>query len=469
MPVAVGEGGGPAPAATATPKGETMTDGAGGGRRRPPVVTAEEAVRLVRSGDRVYLHEAAMAPHELIEALVGRAAELRDVETVSLHTDGPAPHARPGLDGSIRHNALFVGANVREAVAAGRADYTPVFLSDIPGLIAGGALPLDVAFLQVSPPDRHGYCRLGPAVACARAAADHARLVVALVNPQVPRTLGNTAVHVGRFAAIVETNRPLPEVPPPARGEVEERIGGHVAALVPDGATLQLGIGAIPDAVLARLGDRADLGVHTEMFSDGLLPLVEAGVVTNRRKTTWRNRVIAAFAVGSRRLYDFVDDNPSVEFHAADIVNDTREIRRNERVVAINSAIEVDLTGQVVADSIGHRVYSGIGGQMDFVRGARLSPGGKAVIALRSTAKGGTVSRIVPELQAGAGVVTTRGHVQYVATEWGVVNLAGQSLRRRAELLISGAHPDVRAELSAALHDRTHSFPTRPIPTGSPG
>lgn len=432
-------------------------------RNQPPMLTADEAVRLVRSGDRVYLHEAAMTPHELLDALVRRAPDLRDVETVSLHTEGPAPHVAPELAGHLRHNALFVGANVREAVAAGRADYTPVFLSEVPRLIAEGTLALDVALLQVSPPDAHGFCRLGTSIACARAAADHARTVIGLVNPRVPRTLGNSAVHVTRFAALVETERALPSVEPSPPGEVERRIGEHIAALIPDRATLQMGIGAIPDAVLSCLGDREDLGVHTEMFSDGLLALAESGVVTNRFKLTWRGRVVASFAVGSQRLYDFVDGNPFVEFHPSDIVNDTREIRSIAGMIAINSAVEVDLTGQVVADSIGERIYSGIGGQMDFVRGARLSPGGKAIIALPSTARGGAVSRIVPALAPGAGVVTTRGHVQYVATEFGVVNLDAQPLRRRAELLISIAHPDVRPDLRAAALRRFVSLP------GSPG
>jgi acyl-CoA hydrolase len=427
------------------------------------MLTADEAVRLVRSGDRVYLHEAAMTPHELLDALVRRAPDLRDVETVSLHTEGPAPHVAPELAGHLRHNALFVGANVREAVAAGRADYTPVFLSEVPRLIAEGTLALDVALLQVSPPDAHGFCRLGTSIACARAAADHARTVIGLVNPRVPRTLGNSAVHVTRFAALVETERALPSVEPSPPGEVERRIGEHIAALIPDRATLQMGIGAIPDAVLSCLGDREDLGVHTEMFSDGLLALAESGVVTNRFKLTWRGRVVASFAVGSQRLYDFVDGNPFVEFHPSDIVNDTREIRSIAGMIAINSAVEVDLTGQVVADSIGERIYSGIGGQMDFVRGARLSPGGKAIIALPSTARGGAVSRIVPALAPGAGVVTTRGHVQYVATEFGVVNLDAQPLRRRAELLISIAHPDARPDLRAAALRRFVSLP------GSPG
>jgi 4-hydroxybutyrate CoA-transferase len=433
---------------------------AGSGRwRRPPVLTADEAVRLIEPGDRVYLHEVAMTPHELLDALVRRASELSDIEVVSLHTEGPAPHVAPELAGHIRHNALFVGANVREAVNDGRADYTPVFLSEVPALFASGRLSLDVALLQVSPPDQHGFCRLGTSVACARAAADCARTVIALVNPRVPRTLGNSAVHLSRFTALVEVDRPLPTVDPPTIGEVERQVGENVATLVADRATLQLGIGAIRDAVLACLGAREDLGVHTEMFSDGLLALVEAGNVTNRFKTTWRGRIVTSFALGSQRLYNFVDGNPFVEFHGSDIVNDTREIRQIERMTAINSAIEIDLTGQVVADSIGDRIYSGIGGQMDFISGASLAPEGKAIIALPATARGGLVSRIVGTIQPGAGVVTTRGHVQYVVTEYGVVDLSGQPLRRRAELLIAIAHPDARSELRAAAVCRHFSIP----------
>jgi 4-hydroxybutyrate CoA-transferase len=423
----------------------------------PPYVSADDAMRFVKTGDRVYLHEAAMAPFELLDALVRRANKLQDVETVSLHTEGPAPHVASQLEGHIRHNALFVGGNVRDAVNEGLADYTPVFLSEVPTFFANGVLPIDVALVQVSPPDKHGFCRLGTSVACARAAVDHAKTVIALVNPRVPLTLGNTAVHLSRFAAIVEIDRPLPAIYPSPVGEIERRIGEHVAELVPNCATLQMGIGAIPDAVLACLRSHHDLGVHTEMFSDGLVDLAEAEVITNRYKPTWRGRVVASFAVGSQRLYDFVDGNPFVEFHPSDIVNDTREIRRIDRMIAINSAVEIDLTGQVVADSIGERIYSGIGGQMDFVHGAQLAREGKAIIALSSTAKAGTVSRIVARLQPGAGVVTTRGHVQYVATEYGVVNLAAQPLRRRAELLISIAHPDVRADLIASAKAR-HIF-----------
>lgn len=426
----------------------------------PPIVSADAAARLVAPGDRVYLHEVAMTPHELLDALVRRAGELSGVEVVALHTEGPAPHTAPGVCDHIRHNALFVGANVREAVNAGRADYTPVFLSRVPALFRSETLPLDVALLQVTPPDRHGFCRLGTSIACARAAADSARTVIGLVNPRVPRTMGNSAVHVSRFAALVETDRPLPNGHAVEIGPVERAIGEHVAALVPDRATLQMGIGAIPDATLACLHDREDLGVHTEMFSDGLVELAERGVITNKHKTLFPGRIVTSFALGSQRLYDFVDQNPFVEFHPSDIVNDTREIRRNDRMTAINSAIEVDLTGQVVADSIGPHIYSGIGGQMDFIWGANLSVGGRAIIALPSTAKGGAVSRIVSEIKPASGVVTTRGHVQYVVTEFGAVNLAGQSLRRRAELLISIAHPDAQPDLRAAALARHWSLPT---------
>lgn len=425
----------------------------------PPVVSADQAVQLIASGDRVYLHEVAMTPHELLDALVRRAADLAGVEVISLHTEGPAPHVAPEMAGHIRHNALFVGANVRDAVNDGRADYTPVFLSGVPALFTSGQLGLDVALLHVSPPDRHGFCRLGTSVACARTAVDCARSLIALVNPRVPLSLGNSAVHVSRFTALVEADRALPTISPPVVGEVERLIGENVATLVQDRSTLQIGIGAVPDAVLACLRDREDLGVHTEMFSDGLLALAEAGTVTNRFKPTWRDRIVTSFALGSQQLYDFIDGNPFVEFHGSDIVNDTREIRRISRMTAINSAIEIDLTGQIVADSIGERIYSGIGGQMDFVHGASMAPDGKAIIALPSMTNEGSVSRIVPTIKPGAGVVTTRGHVQYVATEYGVVDLRGQPLRRRAELLTSIAHPDAQPDLRAAAARRHFSFP----------
>ncbi len=427
-------------------------------RHQPPVMSADGAIRLVGSGQRVYIHEAAMAPIELLEALARRGPELRDVETVSMHTEGPAPHVDPSLVGHIRHNALFIGSNVREAVNEGRADYTPVFLSEIAGLMERGPLRPDVALIQVSPPDAHGFCRLGASIAVARSAVDVAPTIIALVNPQTPVTLGNSAVHISRFAAVVETDRPLPVHEQARIGPVERAIGEQLSELIPDRSTLQMGIGAIPDATLACLTEREDLGIHTEMFSDGLVDLAEAGVITNRYKPTWRDRVVTSFAIGSQKVFEFIDRNPFIEFHPTNIVNDTREIRKIDGMVAINSAIEIDLTGQIVADSIGKRFYSGIGGQIDFIRGARLARNGKAIIALPSTAKQGSVSRIVPEIAHGAGVVTTRGHVQYVATEHGVVNLDGRSIRQRAELLISIAHPDHRAELAAAGKHRHYSL-----------
>ena len=424
------------------------------------LVTAPEAVELISSGDRVYVHEVAMAPTSLIAALVARAPDLRDVEIVHLHTEGKAAYLEQGMEGHLRHNALFVGPNAREAVNDGRADYTPVFLSEIPALIADGTLPIDVALVQLSPPDRHGFCRLGVSVACARAAVDNARIVIAEFNPRVPQTLGNSAVHISRITAAVEVDRPLPAHAPEPFGATERAIGEHVAALVPDGATLQAGIGNVPNAVLAALGSHHDLGVHTEMFTDGVIDLIEAGVITNHMKSRFKGRVITSFAMGSQRLYDFVDENPFVEFHSTGIVNDPVEIRQQSAMVAINSAIQIDITGQVCADSIGERIYSGIGGQMDFVQGALRSPRGKAIIAMQATARGGTVSRIVPQLTPGSGVVTTRGHVQWIVTEYGAANLRGRSLRERAELLIGIAHPDFREDLRAgAVARRLFALP----------
>ncbi|UJR81434.1 acetyl-CoA hydrolase/transferase family protein [Sandaracinus amylolyticus] len=418
------------------------------------VSSPEEAVAPIESGQRVYLHEAAMAPVSLLTAMTERARALRDVEVVHLHTNAPAPYVAPDMAGHVRHNALFVGANVREAVQSGRADFTPVFLSEVPSLFRDGTLPLDVAMVQVSPPNRHGFCRLGVSVACARAAVDHARIVIAEINDRVPRTDGNSAVHVDRIALAVHVDRPLPEHHDEPPGAVERAIGALVSAQIPDGATLQMGIGSIPDAVLDALHSRSDLGIHTEMFSDGVLRLVKSGAVTGACKTRFKNRVVTSFAMGSRELYEHCDHNASIEFHPSDVVNDAVEIASQHAMMAINSAIAIDLTGQVCADSIGDRIWSGIGGQMDFVRGAVQSPGGKAFIALPSTAKNGTLSRIVPRLSPGSGVVTTRGHVQWVVTEHGAVNLRGRSLRERAEMLISIAHPDFRAELRAAAVER---------------
>ena len=413
-------------------------------------VPADDALALVTSGMRIFVHGAAATPSPLLEALA-RRSDLSDVSLYHLHTSGPAPFAAPEHAGRFRSLSLFTGAPLRDAVAEGRADFVPVFLSDIPSLFMSGTIPLDVALLQLSSPDRHGYCTLGTSVDAALAAALTARILIVEINEQMPRTHGNTLVRADRLAAVVHTDRPLQTHASRPSTPEEDAIGEHVARLVPDGAALQMGIGAIPDAVLRRLFDKHDLGIHTEMFSDGVVDLAEAGVITNRRKQLHPGRMITSFVLGTRRLYDFVHDNPFVEFHPCDHTNDTARIRKNDNVVAINSALEVDLSGQVCADSIGFRIYSGIGGQMDFVRGSALSKGGKPIIALPSTAARGAVSRLVLALKPGAGVVTTRGHVHWVVTEYGAVNLFGLSLRQRAEALISIAHPDFRAELTREI------------------
>jgi acyl-CoA hydrolase len=373
-----------------------------------------------------------------------------------MHTQGPVPFAAPEHRERFLSVSLFVGPRLRVPIDEGRADFIPVFLSDIPSLFTSGKLPLDVALLQLSPPDRHGYCTLGTSVDTALAASHAAHHLIAEINEQMPRTLGNTLVPFERVHAFIHTNRAvhvLEQAPPTP---VEDAIGEQVAALVPDGATLQMGIGAIPDAALRRLTGKHDLGIHTEMFSDGVLDLIESGAVTNALKHIHRGRTVTSFVSGSRRLYEFVHDNPFVEFHPCDRTNDTALIRQNPQVVAINSAIELDLSGQICADSIGFRIYSGIGGQMDFMRGAALSAGGKPIIALPSTAANGTVSRIVSALKPGAGVVTTRGHVHWVVTEYGAVDLFGKSLRERAELLVSVAHPDFRGDLRRASAETRH-------------
>ncbi|MDP8923114.1 MAG: 4-hydroxybutyrate CoA-transferase [Chloroflexota bacterium] len=405
-------------------------------------------MRTIDSGQRVFIHGAAATPRTLVAAFTARAAELRDVETVSIHTNGPAPYVAPEMAGHVRHRALFTGANVREAVNAGRADYVPVFLSDIPPLFTDGALPIDVALVNLSPPDEHGYCSFSTSVDVAKAAVECARVVIAQINPAMPRALGDSFIHADRITHAVLVDEPPYEDPPEPPTELERRIGEHIAEMVEDGSTIQLGIGAIPNAAAAALRGKRDLGVHTELFSDGVVDLVEAGVVTGLAKTIHRGKVISSFVVGSRRVYKYVHNNPSVELHPIDYTNDTSIIRRNPKMVTINSAIEVDLTGQVVADSIGARVYSGVGGQMDFMRGAALSPGGKPIIALPSTAKNGTVSRIVATLRPGAGVVTSRAHAHYIVTEHGVAYLHGRSLRERARALIAIADPAFREELS---------------------
>jgi acyl-CoA hydrolase len=418
-------------------------------------VTADEAVARITSGMRVFIHGAAATPTPLVEALA-RRRDLADVSLYHLHTNGPAPFADSEHQGRFRSVSLFTGAPLRQAIDEGRADFIPIFLSDIPRLFTSRQITLDAALVQVSPPDRHGYCTLGTSIDAALAAALSARQVIAEINERMPRTHGNTLIPFERIAAFVHTDRPLHVHAPRPSTADEDAIGEHAARLVPDGATLQMGIGAIPDAVLRRLRDKLDLGVHSEMFSDGVVDLVECGAITNRRKHVHPGRTVTSFVVGTERLYDFVNDNPFVEFHPCDRTNDTAIIRKNDSVVAINSALEVDLSGQVCADSIGFRIYSGIGGQMDFMRGSALSRGGKPIIALPATASRGRLSRIVGALKPGSGVVTTRGHVHWVVTEYGAVNLFGLSLRQRGEALISIAHPDFRAELTRELAATRH-------------
>ncbi|MBK5260235.1 MAG: acetyl-CoA hydrolase/transferase family protein [Thermoanaerobaculia bacterium] len=415
-------------------------------------VSAEQAVSLIQSGMTVFLHGSAATPTSLIDALAARG-DLENVRTVHLHLEGRIAVAD---EKGFRTNSLFTGACLRKPIEEGRADFTPIFLSDIPRLFTTGRIRLDAAILQLSPPDHHGYCTLGTSVDAALAASRMAGIIIAEINEQMPRTHGNTLVPFSSVTAFIHTNRPLPSHAPGEPTDAESAIGGHIAPLVPDGATLQMGIGAIPDAVLRRLFDKKDLGIHTEMFSDRVVDLVEAGVITNRRKKVHPGRITTSFCVGSKKVYDFVDDNPFTEFYPADHTNDTAVIRKNDNVVAVNSAIEVDLSGQVVADSLGHRIYSGIGGQMDFMRGAALSNGGVPIIAFPSTAAGGKISRIVSTLQPGAGVVTTRGHVHWVVTEFGAVDLWGKSLRERADALISIAHPDFRAELAREIAGIRH-------------
>lgn len=418
-------------------------------------VTAEEAVAIIKSGDRVFIHTAAAAPQQLVKAMTARGPELRKVELVHLHTEGEAPYFRPEYEQSFHSSCLFIAPNARQAVAMGQADYIPVFLSEIPGLFYKKILPLNVALVQVSPPDRHGFCSLGVSVDVSRAAVHVADQVVAQINPHMPRTHGDGLIHISQIDYGVEVSDPLPESGAHQLTEVEIAIGQNCANLVEDGATLQTGIGAIPTATLAALGQHKDLGLHTEMFSDGVIDLVEKGVLTGEKKRIHPGKIVSSFVMGSRRLYDFIDDNPTVAMLDVAYVNDTAVIRRNPRVTAINSAIEVDLTGQVCADSIGTRLYSGVGGQMDFMRGAALSEGGKPIIALPSVTSRGE-SRIVPILKPGAGVVTTRAHTQYVVTEYGVANLYGRSLRQRAKDLISIAHPDHRETLEREALERFH-------------
>ncbi len=413
------------------------------------ISSAEEAAKVVPSGANLFLTGNCSVPQRLLGALVKRA-RADQVEGVRIHqvlTIGDADYVSPDLEGKLRVNTMFVSANVRKAVNEGRADFTPIFLHEIPGLFRKGIVPLDVAFIHLSPPDEHGFCSYGIEVGLTKPAAESARIVIAEVNERMPRTLGDSFIHVSKLTHVVQVDYPLVEMPQGLAGDLEKAIGAHVAELIPDGATLQLGIGSIPDGVLYYLRDKRHLGIHTEMFSDGVVDLVEMGVVTNERKTLHRGKIIAGFILGSQRLYSFVHDNAMVEFHPQDYVNDPFIIAQNESMVSINSAIEVDLTGQVCADSIGHAFYSGVGGQVDFIRGAAHSKGGKPIIALPSTAKNGALSRIVPALKPGAGVVTSRNDVHFVVTEFGVADLYGKSIRQRVEALIGIAHPDFRHDL----------------------
>ena len=414
---------------------------------RSKCMEGAQALKLVRSGERVWVQSGCGTPSVLLDALVERAPELRNVEIVHLKTLGEAVYTRPEYEGIFRHRALFLGDNVREAAAAGRADYTPIFLSEIEGLFASGALPLDVTLMQVSPPDEHGFVTLGTTVDCTLNAARASKTVIAEVNERMPRTHGDTSFHVSHLSAIVETSRPLLESHPEPSTGIQRRVGANVASLIPDGATIQTGIGGIPDAVLSCLGDRRDLGIHTEMVSDGVIDLMEAGVLTGERKSLHRGKVVLSFVLGSQRIFDFINHNPSFEFQPISYTNNPFVVAKNDNMVAINSALQVDLTGQVCADSLGTKPYSGFGGQVDFIRGAARSKGGVPIIALPATARHGTVSRIVPMLEPGAGVVTSRADVHYVVTEHGIAYLHGKTLRERAEALIAIADPQFRGDL----------------------
>ncbi len=409
--------------------------------------TADQALTHVSSGMRVYIQPGCAEPETLVEALIRRATELQEVEIVHMMTMGAAAYVAPEMAGHFRHNAMFIGGNVRDAINDGRADYTPINLSEIEPLFESGAMPIDVALIEVSPPDSHGYCSFGVGVDTTLTAAKCARYVVAQVNDHMPRTYGDSFIHISDIDAVVESSRPLCELKKPVVTDMHVAIARNVAGLIQDGAVLQTGIGGIPDAVLPFLMDRKDLGVHSELVSEGVIPLIEAGVITGGRKNFKPRKIIVGFALGTKNLFEFVDNNPIFEFHPTAYTNDPALIARNDNMVAINSALQVDLTGQVCSDSIGNQFYSGIGGQVDFLRGASRSKGGKPIIAMASTAKNGTISRILPMLSPGAGVVTSRGLVRYVVTEYGVAYLHGKSIRERAKALIEIAHPRFRDEL----------------------
>jgi len=415
-------------------------------------VTAQEAVKIIKSNDRVYIQAAAAAPQQLINAMSERYEELKNVEVCHLHTEGDAPYSNPEYRDNFHVNSFFIGKNVRHTLKAGNGSYTPVFLSELPMLFKRNIIDLNVALIHVSVPDKHGYCSLGVSVEATLAAIENARYVIAQVNKKMPRTFGAGIIHVSEINSFVDCDDQLPghEITPPT--DIENRIGNHVAGLIEDRSTLQMGIGSIPNAVLSRLGNHKDLGLHTEMFSDGVIELILKDVINGNYKTVNRGRALATFLIGSQKLYDYVDDNPFIEMRASNYTNDVSIIKQNPKMVAINSAIEVDLTGQVCADSIGNNMYSGVGGQMDFIRGASLSEGGKAIIALPSVTNKG-ISRITPFLKPGAGVVTTRAHVQYVVTEYGVANLYGKTIKQRVKELVNIAHPDFRESIERSYFD----------------
>ena len=407
------------------------------------------AVQCIQSNMRVYIHPGCAEPEALVEALLERGPSVKNVEILHLMTTGRADYIAPEMEGHFRHNAMFIGGNVRQAINEGRADYTPIFLSQVEDLFEDGQIPIDVALIQVSPPDAHGYCSFGVGVDATLSAARCAKLVVAQVNDDMPRTFGDSFIHVKDIDVVVEVSRPLCELKPHQITDVHHAIGRHISGLIENGATLQLGIGGIPDAVLLELTNHRDLGIQTEMLSDSVIPLIEEGIINGSCKTIHRGKIILGFVLGSKKLFDYVHNNPVFEFHPNKYTNDPWVISQNHKMLAINSALQVDITGQVCADSIGTSFYSGIGGQVDFIRGASQSKGGKSFIAIPSTARNGTISRIVPMLDPGAGVVTSRGAVHYVVTEFGVAYLHGRTIRQRAEALIEIAHPKFRSELYA--------------------
>ncbi|MEM2943659.1 MAG: GNAT family N-acetyltransferase [Methanomassiliicoccales archaeon] len=429
-------------------------------RWKEKLKSASEAVECIERGERIFIGTGCGEPQTLLKALIERADHLADNEFIQTISLGLTPYQEERFTDKFRLNAFFIGPNVRNAVNEGRSDYTPIYLSEIPRLLESGRIPIDVALIQVSPPDEHGYCSLGVSVDITKSAAEHADRIVAQINSYMPRVLGDSFIHISDIDYIVEANEPLLEWRADDGGTPEEidRIGKFVAELVENGATIQTGYGSIPDAVLRHLRDKKDLGVHTEMFSDGIIDLVESGVITGKKKTIHKGKIVASFCMGTRRLYDFIDNNPVIEFHPSNYTNDPCLIGKHEKMVAINSALEVDLTGQVCADQLGYMFYSGLGGQVDFMRGAARSKGGKPIIALPSTAQNGRVSRIVPRLSEGAGVTTTRGDVHYVVTEYGVAELHGKSIMQRALALINIAHPKFRKELLAAAKFHRYLF-----------